>query len=147
MRSNPMRLWLCISVAVLVSGCALQRVTAQSPAPAVSGRRAPFDPPARTVLRQPIVTIPLERVDGDPFYYARVLVNGRPFRFTIETGAGVFAISPRAAAALGLTADTVEIVPGSRGAVVYVDSLTVGQAAFHGLAARITEQFDAMGFD
>jgi hypothetical protein len=91
------------------------------------------------------VIVPLEKI-GD-FYFTQVLLNGQPFRFTLETGAGFFAISGRAAKALGLPIDSIEIMPGSRSPVVRIDSMNVAGATFHGLTARVTERWDALSMD
>jgi hypothetical protein len=74
-------------------------------------------------------------------------MNGRPFRFTVETGAGFFGISPRAAKALGLRVDSIEIMSGSRSPVARIDSLNVGGATLHGLTARLMPLFDNTDFD
>jgi hypothetical protein len=97
------------------------------------------------MLAQPRVVVPLEKI-GD-FYYTQVLLNGRSFRFTLETGAGFFGISSRAARALGLPIDSIEIMPGSRSPVVRIDSMHVGGATFHGLTARVTSLWDATDMD
>lgn len=105
----------------------------------------PFDAPQRSVLASPVVTVPLIRDGG--FYYADVLMNGRPFRFTLETGAGFFGISNRAAAVLGVRIDTVAIPQGPRAPVVRIDSVSIGGVSFYGLAARVSSTFDNSGID
>ena len=107
--------------------------------------KSPFDGAARTELASSTVTVPLTKTSG--FYYADVLVNGQRFRFTLETGAGFFAISNRAARALGLQPDSVELMPGSRSAVVRIDSLSLGGVTLHDLVARVTGTLDERDFD
>lgn len=107
--------------------------------------RSPLQGPARTTLAAAWVDVPLVRIGQ--FYYADVRVNGRPFRFTLETGAAFFGISARAAQSLGLRVDSIEVMPGSRAAVATVDSLTVGGARFEGLTARVIPMWDGGDFD
>jgi hypothetical protein len=115
---------------------------ASPPTPVRPSGRTPFDGPQRTTLTTASVNVPLTKTDE--FYYADVMLNGRPFRFALETGAGFFAVSWRAAAALGLLPDTIEIGPPP---VIRVDSLTVGGATFHNIVARVSSTFDGRDFD
>lgn len=114
-------------------------------APMAAQPRLPFDAPARSILHAGVADVPLSKAGA--FYFIDVKMNGRPFRFTLETGANFFGISPRAAKALGLKADTIEVMPGQRSAVAAVDSLTMDGVSFHGLTARVTPLFDATDFD
>jgi Aspartyl protease/PDZ domain len=107
--------------------------------------RTPFDAPRRTMLSNGSADIPLMKVGQ--FYYVDVKLNGRPFRFTIETGAGLFMISGRAARVLGVKVDSVELIPGSRAAVVRIDSLTMPGVSFQGLTARVNPMWDSGDFD
>ena len=132
-----------VATALTLLGCARPSAAVQAARPATPP--SPFDPPARTVLAQPTVVIPLQKI-GD-FYFTQVLLNGRPFRFTIETGAGFFGISGRAAKALGLPIDSIEIAAGARSPVVRIDSMNVAGATFHGLTARVSERWDATNMD
>lgn len=103
---------------------------------------AQFDVPERTELARDVVTVPLVK-NGD-FYDVDVQVNGRPFRFTVETGANFFGITARAAQALGLRVDSAEAMPGMRAAVARVETLTLGGATgatFRGLSARVLPRF------
>jgi hypothetical protein len=97
------------------------------------------------VLTTPRVSVPLTKEGA--FYFTDVELNGRRFRFTLETGAGFFAISQRAARALNLAVDSIEVVPGSRSPVVRIDSLRVGGAMLHELTARVSPAWDDAGFD
>lgn len=109
----------------------------------------PFDAPRRVDLAAPVVVVPLAK-DG-AFYFASVRINGRPFRFTIETGANFVAISGAAARALGVPIDSVELPgvggPTPRAPVVHLDSIAVGGATFRGLTARVNPAWDTQGFD
>ncbi|HJQ21677.1 MAG TPA: aspartyl protease family protein, partial [Gemmatimonadaceae bacterium] len=80
------------------------------------------------------VEIPLTKIG--PFYYVDVRLNGKPFRFTLETGASFAAISTRAAKQLGLSAD------GAR-----LDSLSFGTVTLRDVEARVTTLFDNAEFD
>lgn len=118
-----------------------------SPVPPAASQEggSPFSGPARTALASSSVEVPLTKAGA--FYFADVRMNGRPFRFTVETGAGFFGISARAAQALGLRVDSVEVTPGYRAPVAVVDSLTVSGATFQTLTARVVPAFDDAGFD
>jgi len=107
--------------------------------------RTPFDGPARTTLSSPALDIPLTKIGQ--FYYVDVQLNGQRFRMTLETGAGFFGISSRAAKALGLRVDTVEVMPGSRSAVATIDSLTMPGVSFATLVARVNPAWDTGDFD
>lgn len=91
--------------------------------------------PRRVVLRDSSVTVPLRKI-GD-FYYADASVNGRAYLFTLETGAGFAAVSPRLVSQLGLAVDTVEVFPGQRAPLVRIDSIVVGGASYYGVVARV----------
>ena len=127
------------------AGVPTRRQPPVSAVPASTGPRTPFSGPARTVLAAGVVDVPLEKIGQ--FYYVDVRLNGRPFRFTVETGAGFFAISARAAAELELRVDTVEVMPGYRAPVARVDSLAMHGVAFHQLSARIVPSFAGSEFD
>ncbi|HEX2724068.1 MAG TPA: aspartyl protease family protein [Gemmatimonadaceae bacterium] len=134
-----------IPAAILIASLTLvDCAQAQSRSP-----RTPVDPPQRVDLSSASVSVPLEK-EG-PFYYTSVLVNGRPFRFTIETGASFVAISGRAAKALSLPTDSIDmrVMAGQsrRSAVVYIDSISVGGATFRGLTASVTPRWDTQSFD
>jgi hypothetical protein len=134
---------LPVVLLMLPGGCTGQTLSSGATPEARSG--TPFDGPERTTLSQPVVTVPLTKV-GD-FYYTQVLLNGRSFRFTVETGAGFFAISGRAANALGLRADSISVSPGTRSPVVRLDSMNLGSATFYGLVGRITSRWDVGDMD
>ena len=127
-------------------GCGAQPAT---PAASTQSRAtrpsSPFEGAARVELKNSVVTVPLTK--SAEFYFADVLLNGQRFRFTLETGAGIFAISSRAAATLGLRADTLELMPGSRSAVVRIDSLNLGGVVLYDLVARVSETLDGRDFD
>nr|MBA3670583.1 serine hydrolase [Gemmatimonadaceae bacterium] len=141
---------LAVAALAVASGRPPACAHAQTVRPAASpvsrpATPTPFDAPRNVALAAGSVVVPLTKI-GD-FFYADVRLNGKPFRFTLETGASFIAISANAAAALGLKPESVEPIPGSRTPVVQLDSLSVGGATFGGLAARVTTQFDGMGFD
>jgi hypothetical protein len=104
-----------------------------------------MSPPERTELSAPSVTIPL--IKKGAYYYLDVKVNGKPIQFTLETGGSLFAISARAAKALGLRVDSVEMAPGVPSPRASIDSLNIGGATLHGLIARVDAQFDGMNED
>jgi predicted aspartyl protease len=138
-----MKLVVPIIVAALTA-CATASAGAQSALPSRGGT-TPFDGPARTELASAQVDVPLTKI-GD-FYFVDVRLNGQPLRFTLETGAGFAVITRRAADALGLRQDTVEIMPGGRGPVVRIDSLSFGGVTLRGVVARVTSSFDGREFD
>src|SRR2546423_812388 len=74
-------------------------LTGQTPA-AAQTPATPLDPARKTELGSPIVDVPL--IKNGEFYFVDVLVNDKPFRFTIETGASFFAVGERVVRALGL---------------------------------------------
>lgn len=94
-----------------------------------------------TVSLSTSTEIPLEKI-GD-FYYVNVAVNGRPFRFTLETGANFFAVSGRLARTLGLRVDSA--VSAERGAMptVHIDSLVIGSAKLSQFTAGVTPLFES----
>lgn len=117
---------------------------------AQSSVQTPFDAPQAARLASPRVTIPLTR-EGD-FYYAQVLVNGKPFKFTLETGANFIGLSAKAAQSLGLKVDSVQLASVAGGtpprmAVAAVDSLSIGGATYTGLVVRVSTMWDESGFD
>jgi len=107
--------------------------------------RTPFNGPARTTLTTGVVDVPLAK--AGQYYYVDVQMNGKPFRLTLETGAGFFAISARAATVLGLRVDSVEVSPGYRAPVTLVESLTLPGVRFDTIAARVMPLFDSFDFD
>jgi ketosteroid isomerase-like protein len=108
--------------------------------------------PDGITLATPRVTIPLTRAGG--FYFADVRVNGRPYRFTLETGASFLAVGNKVARELGFPVDTTQPVNGRMTmragmptVTARIDSLTVGGATFRGLDTRVTALFDGADFD
>ena len=91
------------------------------------------------------VTVPLEKEGG--FYYAQVEVNGRPFRFTLETGAGFAGISQRAANALGLSVDSREVVTGTTSRVATLQTLRLGAALLRNVTVSVRPEWDNVPFD
>jgi D-alanyl-D-alanine carboxypeptidase len=96
--------------------------------------------------------IPLTLSDG--FYYADVKLNGRPYRFTLETGASFLAVNNRVARDLGFPVDTtrptdgiVRMRPGMPLPSGKIDSLSIAGVTFRGVDTRVTALFDNMGFD
>ena len=125
-----------ILIALALTACA---------AHAQSAPRTPYSPPVKTTLASTREVIPLAKIGR--FYYVDVRMNGQPFRLTLETGAGFFSISARAAKALGLRVDSMAVMPSSRSAVAWLDSLTIHGARFEGLSARVNAAWDATDFD
>lgn len=111
------------------------RVPAQVPdrGPAQSDR-------APTVSLSRPTDIPLEKIGN--FYYVNVAVNGRPFRFTLETGANFFAVSSRLARALQLNVDSAA-GESRAGGTVHIDALTIGGARLTNLTAAVTTLFES----
>jgi predicted aspartyl protease len=107
--------------------------------------RTYLDGPAAVEVSAAGASAPLERIG--PFYYVQVQLDGRPFRFTVETGANHTAISERAARALGLRVDTIETRFG-RAPAVTVGEIRIGDAVFRGVVARVnpmwTGEFDGI---
>lgn len=95
--------------------------------------RTPMDGPARVDVPSAGTAVPLER--QGQFYSAAVSIGGRPFHFTIETGASFFAVTEGAVRALGLTPDTA--ATGFRFPVVRIQSLRIGDAVFHDVVAGV----------
>src|SRR2546423_12163449 len=109
--------------------------------------QTPLDPARATELSAPVVDVPVIKV-GD-FYFVDVLVNGKPLRFTIETGASFFVIGTRAAEALGLPMDTVTPARGpSRepAPVARIATLAMGGATLDGVTAFVSPMFDGSAF-
>jgi ketosteroid isomerase-like protein len=107
----------------------------------------PFDPPRRTELATTVVDVPLFR-RGD-FYFVNVHINGRPFVFTVETGASFHGIGPHVAQALSLPVDTVPGPAGPGGAPAQyarIDSLRMGGATLVDFRARVSPTFDGGDF-
>jgi hypothetical protein len=132
---------MVVRIAAVVSLFAIQSLGGQLPG-------SPFDPPRRTELSPAVVDVPL--IKGGDFYFVDVLVNGKPLRFTIETGANFFAVSSRAAKTLGLMVDTVAIANGPPGPpvpVARISTLQLGGATLTGVSALIMPLFDGLGFD
>ena len=122
-------------VIVLLLLFASAACSAQSP-PSV--RVTQSDAPRVSLLTP--AEVPLEKI-GD-FYYVNVTVNGRPFRFTLETGANFFAVSNRLAHTLGLRVDSVSSERGSM-AIVHIDSLVIGSAKLFQFTAAATPLFES----
>lgn len=108
--------------------------------------------PDGITLATPRVTVPLTRAGG--FYYADVRVNGRPYRFTLETGASFIAVGNKVARELGFPVDTTRPVngritmrAGMPTVTARIDSLSLGGATFRGLDTRVTSLFDGGDVD
>jgi hypothetical protein len=144
-RGRPMKRLLSLSDTLL---SAMAMAALLLPAGAAAQRaslRTHLDAPAAVELPDTGASVPLERIGS--FYYVQVQLNGRPYRFTVETGANHSAISARAAQALGLAVDTIETAFG-RSPVVTVDRIEIGGAVFRGVVARVnpmwTAEFDGI---
>ena len=107
--------------------------------------QSPMSPPQRTAMAAPVVTLPLTKIES--FYFTDVKVNGKPFQFTLETGASFFAVSRRLANVMQLKIDTVEMAPGMLSPRVRIDSVNIGGVTLHGLVARIEPSFDGRNDD
>ena len=139
-----------IARALIVSAAALYAVLDATPAAAQTrpGTRGARE----VVLSAPRVEIPL--VKEGPFYYVDVRINGRPFRFTLETGAAFAAVSNRVAEQLGFPRDTttagrgvVSMRPDMPVVASRVDSISVGGVTFRDMEVRVTSTFDGFPFD
>jgi hypothetical protein len=144
--TSLVRLIVATALPILASSaCAAAQQRTTPPAATLT----PFDAPRHVDLPASGATVPLTK-EGE-FYFATVRLNGQPFRFTLETGAGFLAISTGAARALGLRVDSVAMPIGPTSnqlsAVVHIDSLSLGDATFRGLTARVTNMWDGRGFD
>src|SRR5689334_22110150 len=122
-----------LRTAVVAALAAISPVAAQSP-------QTPLDAPRRAELSASTVDVPLTK-SGD-FYFIDVEANGRPARFTLETGANFFAIGERMAAALGLRIDTITGPGGRRMAVADLTTLRFGGVTLTGVRAQVTPMFN-----
>jgi len=102
------------------------------------GARTHFDGPSRVLVPAGGTSVPLEK--QGQFYFADVRVGGRPFRFTVETGANHVAVSRALAEELGLRIETITTQYGT-GTVVRLPALEIGSTVFHGVVARVTPGF------
>lgn len=102
--------------------------------------------PQRTVFNQPRSEVPITRLGGYPV--VEVDVNGRTFRFALETGASFFGVSSRLAQSLGLT---LRVPEGANAQgpqqVTIVDSVRLGGVTFHGVTAAVSARFEARDLD
>jgi aspartyl protease/PDZ domain-containing protein len=124
----------------MLAGVALVAATrayAQTP-------RTPLDTPTKAELSASAVDVPLVK-SGD-FYFIDVQVNGRPSRFTLETGANFFAIGERLARSLGLRIDTITGPGGRAMAIADLSTLSFGGATLTGLRAQVTPMFNDPSF-
>ncbi|HEX5760322.1 MAG TPA: aspartyl protease family protein [Thermoanaerobaculia bacterium] len=97
-----------------------------------AAERTPFDGPSRVEVPKDGTAVPLEK--AGPFYFAQVEVGGKPFRFTIETGANHVSVSRGLVDQLGLQVGTAS--------VVRLPALRIGAAVFIDVVARVTPGFN-----
>lgn len=132
--------FLALCFATLTVGCAGAQTSLPAQRPTT-----PFDNPGRVQLLRNSSSVPLEK--AGPFFQAPVTINGKPYRFTIETGANHSAISARAAEALGLNMESVNTEFGAI-EVVRIRELQIGDALFSDVVARVnpswTGDFDGI---
>lgn len=102
--------------------------------------RTPIDSPQKAELSLPAVDVPLVK-SGD-FYFVDVVVNGQSTRFTLETGANLFAIGERLAQRLGLRIDTIPGPGGGPMAVADISTLQFSGVTLHGMRAAVNPMFN-----
>ena len=101
------------------------------------GEPRPVDPP-RASQTVPVTELPLERLRGLPVVAASV--NGsRPYRFVVDWGANVLAVSPAMARELKLPPAA---RAGAGGERVAIEELRVGADSFRGMTALVDPFFD-----
>ncbi|MFN2421191.1 MAG: aspartyl protease family protein [Gemmatimonadota bacterium] len=120
--------WAVVAVTAVASPCLGQ----------LSEPRTHFDGPSRVEVPAGVTTVPLEK--QGQFYFVQVRVGGKPFRFTVETGANHVAVSRDLVEQLGLSVDTLTTRFGT-GPVVRLPVLEIGSAVFHDVVARVTPGF------
>jgi hypothetical protein len=101
--------------------------------------------PERTSFHQAVSDVAITRVGGYPV--VDIMVNGRPFRFALETGGSFFGVSARLAKSLGLAVTPVAEGTAGPRATTNVDSVQLGGVVFYNQRAAVTEMFDARGWD
>jgi hypothetical protein len=101
--------------------------------------------PERTSFRQAASEVVITRIGGYPV--VDITVNGRPFRFALETGGAFFGVSARLAKELGLTVTPAPAESMGPRATTTVDSVQIGGAVLFNQRAVVTEMFDARGWD
>ncbi len=106
----------------------------------------PWPKPERTVFHQPMSEVAITR--GGVYPFVEVKLNGRTFRFALETGGSFFGISERAATVLGLERRATGN-PSGQGpaATARIDSVQLGGVTFYHVEAAISEMFTTRGFD
>src|SRR5688572_15588708 len=102
--------------------------------------------PERTVFHQPVSEVAITR--GGVYPFVEVKLNGRTFRFALETGGSFFGISERAATALGLERRATGN-PAGQGpaAITKIDSVQLGGVSFYNVEAAVSEMFATRDFD
>ncbi|MEX2284816.1 MAG: aspartyl protease family protein [Gemmatimonadota bacterium] len=102
--------------------------------------------PERTIFHQPVSEVTITR--GGVYPFVEVKLNGRAFRFALETGGSFFGISERAAAALGLERRATGN-PAGQGpaAIAKIDSVQLGGVSFYNVDAAFSELFATRDFD
>jgi predicted aspartyl protease len=97
----------------------------------------PTSPPTRVAIPAAGAQVPMQRIQGLPA--VDVSINGAaPYRFVVDWGANLLAVSPRVAGELKLPEIGTDAM-GNRS--VRIDSLAVGGARFEGLTAAVDSFF------
>ena len=104
-----------------------------------AAERTHFDGPSKVEVPADGTVVPLEK--AGPFYFAQVEVGGRPFRFTIETGANHVSVSRSLVEQLGLEVVTIVTELGAA-PVVRLPAVRIGAAVFADVVARVTPAFN-----
>lgn len=99
---------------------------------------SPTSPPLRVELAAGRVELAMSRIHGVPSVDASINGSG-PYRFVIDWGANLFAISPRLARTLKLPRTGRDEMGNE---AVSVDTLSLGGARFVGLTAAVDPFFD-----
>lgn len=107
------------------------------PTPVEATGGNPLDPPQSVHLPESGVTLPMQTIHGLPA--VDVFINGTgPYRFVVDWGANIFAISPQIALDLNLPILGTDEM-GNQNA--YVTTLSAGEAEFNGLTAVLDTFF------
>jgi len=107
------------------------------PTPEEAAGSSPLDPPHAVNLPEAGVELPMQTLHGLPV--VEVFINqAGPYRFVIDWGANIFAMSPQIAADLQLPILGTDEM-GNQNA--YVTTLSVGEANFQGMTAVLDTFF------
>ena len=107
------------------------------PTPAEAAGSSPLDPPHSVHVPETAIEIPMSTLHGLPV--VEVFINGAgPYRFVVDWGANIFAMSPKIAGDLKLPVLGTDTM-GNQNA--YVTTLSIGAAKFQGLTAVLDKFF------